>query len=72
MRSSVWESDEDKEKIFEQAIQFGVNDKKEIEETGIEELTYILIASIRNRMEKICSDSTLVYSWKRKQTNKVL
>ena len=42
---SIGESDEDKEKLFKQAIQFVVNDKKEIEETGIEELTDILIAS---------------------------
>ena len=42
---SMGGSDEDKEKLFKQAIQLVVNDKNEIEETGIEELTDILIAS---------------------------
>ena len=54
---SVGESEEEKEKSLKQAIQFVVNDKKEIEETGIEELTYTLIASIRNRVTaEYCSD----------------
>ena len=54
-------SDEDKEKLFKQAIQIFVNDKNDIKETGIEELTDILIASIRNRMAKFCSDCQAWY-----------
>ena len=47
---SVGESEEENEKSLKQAIQFVDNNKKEIEETGIEQLTFMLIVSIRNRV----------------------
>ena len=51
----------DKVNILKEAIMFVVNDGIEIEETGIEELTDILIASIRNRMAKFCDDCQVWY-----------
>ena len=54
---SVGESEEENKKSLKQAIQFVDNNKEEIEETGIEELTCMLIVSIRNKITaEYCSD----------------
>ena len=54
---SVGKSEEENTKFLKQAIQFVDNNKEEIEETGIEELTCMLIVSIRNKITaEYCSD----------------
>merc|ERR1711915_1003125 len=59
---SVGKSEEENTKFLKQAIQFVNNNKEEIEEKGIEELTSTLINSLRNKTTaEYCRDCSHWY-----------
>merc|ERR1712029_1224763 len=61
---------ESQESILKEAIKFVTNDLIEINESDPEEIADLLIASIRNRMAKLCSDCECYYIMDREKRPK--